>query len=846
MGAVYRGHHVFLDEDRAIKIIRGESPNPVLVERFVREARILAKLQHENLARLYEFGTLDETMFFLALELINGETVEQRLSREGRIPIKQAIRFARQAADGLGAAHQSGILHRDVCPSHLWLVKNASGEEIVRVSGFAIAKPTAEETKALSVSLFIPEYQSPEQYGWLEPGESLDQRTDIYSLSVSLYKMLSGEHPFASSVPRGTPVPLSSLVPDLSPTLERFILKNLSLNRNERDPSMQDVVRQLDELLAEASTTARTPVQVKPKTKFDPGSVFAGRYVIEKRLGKGGMGTVYKATDRIIDQPVAIKTLNKDLAEDENTLTRFKREVILARKVTHPGVCRIYDIGESEGVHYVSMEYVEGMTLADLLLTRGALAPADGLPIIKQVLSALAEAHRLGIVHRDLKPQNIMVDPNQRACIMDFGISISNEATRLTAIGQMIGTPRYMAPEQFSEANADQRSDLYSACLIVYEMFTGQLPFTADTPAGAMYAHLYTEPLPPSRIVPDFPKRLEQVILKGLGKNPQARYQTASELLAALESAVALRPYQKPVMPRTLIAPAPSAAAQTILTKEPDALQATPETMLIQEPSRSYRGVLIALMVMALALGAGWWYYKISKGSSSAATQVPASAPKPTSMVPSPRVPEAAPSIPSTVAPEPPVPQTVATPAPESQPETATQNPEPEAQPVAENVPEPPATPAAAGNGSISYQGEFPVSIYSNNKLILNTASTNTLELPPGVYSLTLVSKENAIIRLTEKVEVKPGQPTIVPSPPMSQLTLTCEPEDCTASVDMVPVAMPLTGFPIQAGNHILRVRWESLNKEKTAFFTLSPNQAIALRGVSNATTTDVLQVVHH
>src|SRR5262249_9039546 len=144
----------------------------------------------------------------------------------------------------------------------------------------------------------------------------------------------------------------------------------------------------------------------KPSGELQAGEVFARRYLIERKIGEGGMGTVYKANDKILDVPVAVKTINKDITDNERTVQRLKREVILARKVAHPNCCRIYDIGETEGVHYVSMEYLEGRTLAEILQEQGAYSPEIGLPILRQLLSALQEAHRVGIFHRDLKPQN--------------------------------------------------------------------------------------------------------------------------------------------------------------------------------------------------------------------------------------------------------------------------------------------------------------------------------------------------------------------------------------------------------------------------------------------------------
>ncbi|HSP07871.1 MAG TPA: serine/threonine-protein kinase, partial [Acidobacteriota bacterium] len=454
MGAVYRARHVLLEQERAIKVVQtGMAGSSELADRFIREARILARMQHPNLVDLYEFGQLEEGTFFMILELLQGESVRRRVDTLERIPALDAVRIAREAASGLHVAHSTGILHRDVSPDNLFLIKNEAGEEVTKVIDFAIAKPTVQEARTMQSTQVLmgrPEFWSPEQFGIGGQDAPLDRRTDIYSLGVTLYYMITGKLPFVSLVPKGTPEAITTY--DVPPKLERVIRKALSIDRESRQDSMMELIQELDEVTyREVVPTIQVAPGPPAPARFQPGFVFAGRYEIQKKIGKGGMGTVFKALDRILDIPVALKTMNPEISTDEKTLARLKREVILARKVAHPNVCRLYDIGECDGIHYVSMEFVEGMTLSDMLLLRGKLPPAEGLQILRQVLLALQEAHRARVIHRDLKPQNIMVDVHQRAFIMDFGISFSADVERLTTTGMMIGTPRYMAPEQFGE-----------------------------------------------------------------------------------------------------------------------------------------------------------------------------------------------------------------------------------------------------------------------------------------------------------------------------------------------------------------------------------------------------------
>ena len=552
MGSVYRARHIYLDEERAIKLIQTQlAESEDFVNRFIREAKILSKLRHPNLVQLYEFGTLENSRFFMVLEFLQGESVLQRIQRIQHIPIQHALRITREAAMGLEAGHQKGIIHRDLSPDNLFLVKTESGTETTKVIDFGIARPTAKETQRFTrTNMFIGklEYVSPELCGQLGENEDLDQRADIYSLGVTLYHMLTGRLPFTSSTPQGfmykhlneNARPLSSHVDcgPFPPELDYFVAKAMAKLRENRHASMKEVIDHLNKIESSLTPTVHAPAWIAPALPT-PGSFFANRFLIEKRIGEGGMGTVFKATDRMLDISVAIKALNRELVSNETNLNRLKREVILARKVAHPNVCRLYDIGEAGGVHYVSMEFVEGQTLSEILHRQDSLPEQEAIGIMKQLLNALGAAHSQGIIHRDLKPQNIMIDRTGRAIMMDFGISFSAEAGHLTQTGMMVGTPRYMAPEQFTEQGSDHKADLYSAGIILYEMVTGRAPFDARTPASMMYAHLHTPPPRPSQFCQVGPQ-LEAIILRALEKDPSKRFQNTHEFISAFDQPIQL------------------------------------------------------------------------------------------------------------------------------------------------------------------------------------------------------------------------------------------------------------------------------------------------------------------
>src|SRR5690242_17006277 len=213
----------------------------------------------------------------------------------------------------------------------------------------------------------------------------------------------------------------------------------------------------------------------------------SGRYEVLSILGQGGMGAVYKARDHELDRLVAIKVIQPELANSSAVLKRFKQELILARQVTHKNVVRIFDIGESEGMKFITMEYIDGGDLKSLIIERGKFPPSEAIEIFGQIVLALQAAHNEGVVHRDLKPQNIMIDQNGRVVVMDFGIAHSKEMASMTMSGALVGTPDYMSPEQAKGEKADTRSDIFSLGLILYEMLTGRVPFHAATVVEKMF-----------------------------------------------------------------------------------------------------------------------------------------------------------------------------------------------------------------------------------------------------------------------------------------------------------------------------------------------------------------------
>ncbi|MGZ4837663.1 MAG: serine/threonine-protein kinase, partial [Terriglobales bacterium] len=267
---------------------------------------------------------------------------------------------------------------------------------------------------------------------------------------------------------------------------------------------------------------------------------FGPRYRIDRMLGQGGMGAVYKAWDKELQRPVALKLIRPDLARDPGVEARFKQELLLASKVSHKNILRIHDLGEAAGVKFISMAYVEGQDLHGLLTQQGKLTIEHAIKIARQLCGALDAAHSEGVVHRDFKPQNILLDKQENVYVSDFGLAKSLEQdTGMTKSGEFLGTPRYMAPEQVQGGKIDHRADLYALGLILYEMVTGDVPFHADTTLQLMYKRVHEAPPSPKTLNPDLPDWIVRVIMKCIERDPAQRYQTAGEILHDLDTATA-------------------------------------------------------------------------------------------------------------------------------------------------------------------------------------------------------------------------------------------------------------------------------------------------------------------
>lgn len=267
---------------------------------------------------------------------------------------------------------------------------------------------------------------------------------------------------------------------------------------------------------------------------LEPGQRLADRFVVERALGQGGMGAVYLARDEQLGERVALKIMHGLALLDPSAGERLRREASAARRISHPQVVKIHDLGEDQGHLFLSMEYVEGQSLAELIRRHGTLPTERVRDVVRQICAGLSAAHAKGVIHRDLKPANVLLTPDQQVKIIDFGLARVTNLEGMTATGMLLGTPEYMAPEQIKGGSVDARTDLYSLGALIYHAITGRPPFTGDTPIAVSLAQATEDPPAPSQLRPDLDTEWDVFVLKALSKQRDDRFESASAMAEAL------------------------------------------------------------------------------------------------------------------------------------------------------------------------------------------------------------------------------------------------------------------------------------------------------------------------
>ncbi len=294
--------------------------------------------------------------------------------------------------------------------------------------------------------------------------------------------------------------------------------------------------KQLTALSAPAKSSAveRAETEAFSLGKISPGTRVAGRFVVEEQLGAGGMGAVFRAKDEQLGEMVALKVIAGAALLDPAAAERFRREASTARRISHPNVVRLHDIGEEQGMLFLSMEYIAGTSLAELISRHGVLPVGQLRPIAAQICGGLEAAHKAGVVHRDLKPHNVLIDERQQVKIIDFGLARLPHIEGMTATGLILGTPEYMAPEQIRGQPVDARTDIYALGAVLYHALTGKPPFAGDSPIAIGFAHCSQPLRPPVEARPGVPQAWSELVVHAMQKDPAHRFASAAELSAAL------------------------------------------------------------------------------------------------------------------------------------------------------------------------------------------------------------------------------------------------------------------------------------------------------------------------
>jgi serine/threonine protein kinase/tetratricopeptide (TPR) repeat protein len=546
MGAVYKARDHELDRLVALKVIRPElAGHPDILRRFKQELILARQVTHKNVVRIFDLGSADGRKF-ITMDYIEGRDLKSILVERGKLPAAEVVPIFQQICRGLEAAHVESVVHRDLKPQNVMV--DDAGRVWLMDFGLARSMELSGLTRT-GVLMGTPDYMSPEQ----ARAEKVDARSDLFSLGIIVYEMLTGRLPFQAETlmakllqrvqQRATPV--TEIDPSIPAELGAVVTKCLEPAVAKRYQTIREILDDLSGNPQTASMTSATPAARSVSGEapislaaLGPGSQFGPRYRIESEIGEGGMGKVYKAYDSDLDRTVALKLVRTELARDASSLQRFKQELLLASRISHRNILRIHDLGDVGGVKFISMAYIQGMDLHDMISQTGKLQTERAVGIAKQLASALEAAHAEGVVHRDLKPRNVLIDVDDHVYISDFGLakSLDAETTAMTRAGEVLGTPRYMSPEQAESKPADHRSDLYSLGVILYEMVTGEAPFTGESSLQVMFQHVQQAPKDPRLLNPELPEYLATIILKCLEKDPTLRYQNPTDLLRDLES----------------------------------------------------------------------------------------------------------------------------------------------------------------------------------------------------------------------------------------------------------------------------------------------------------------------
>jgi serine/threonine protein kinase len=510
-GEVFSGTDTVLGRPVAIRRLADQPGEEGKAARFLEAARAAARLGHPRIVAVHDTGQ-DAHGVFIVTALAEGQPLRALLQAKVRFELNRVVDIGRQVAEALDHAHGHGVLHRNLRPENIFV---GSGDRVA-VADFGLTVRLSDLSPQELSSGRLIQYTPPEA---LLRGR-VDARSDLYALGVVLYEMALGHPPFRGhdighqQVNEPVPLPGPGERP-LPEFLRRVILRCLEKDRGRRYPDARALLEDL---------SLREVV---------PGMVVADRYEVLAEIGRGGMGSVFRARDIEMDETVALKVMGGDV--DPDAAARSVQEVRAARSVVHPNVVRVHTLEKWRDFRYLVMEYIDGASLPRWMERAPVPARSDRLHVALQVAAGLEAAHRAGIVHRDIKPQNVLVTTAGQAKILDFGIArLEASGHTLTARGTVLGTPGYMSPEQVQGKPLDRRTDIYSLGAVLYYLFTGVEPFAGQDVRATLMSHLRGVARSPGEIDPTLPPALSAAILRALAVEPGDRFPSVEALATAL------------------------------------------------------------------------------------------------------------------------------------------------------------------------------------------------------------------------------------------------------------------------------------------------------------------------
>ncbi len=526
----YRGKDAQTNKPVMASVVKPKIvPAADFLSRFEPLTKTIARVESSHVVKVLDYGELDGQAVIVR-ESVEGKTLASMIAGGNGLPLDLVLDITRQLGEYLDALHKHGVIQVVFDPEDVML----SAESEIRVLNLGLAQGLNVGELLSKGKLKAAAYHAPE----LLRGEQGDARTDFYSLGVLLFTALTGKQPDAKAAAGKTPTMAdfypSRLCPGLPPELDELVAKCLHPDPNRRIQSAAEFLDGLEQVRSGmAAGAGDTILGIEDSLVGQT----LGAYRLVERLGQGGMATVYKAYEPALGRYVAIKVLPQFFARDPNFLKRFRREAKAVAQLSHPNIVPIHSYGEEGDVIYIAMQFVEGGTLKHG--KEKVFTSEEALRLLLPITRALGYAHARGIIHRDIKPSNVLLSEGNWPLLADFGLAqIAEASTKLTGTGVGMGTPAYMSPEQGRGDKVDARTDIYSLGIMLYEMVTGDVPFHADTPMAIVIKHL-TAPMPiPRKVNPNIPKEVEEIILKATAKSPDDRFQTAEEMIAAMEKAL--------------------------------------------------------------------------------------------------------------------------------------------------------------------------------------------------------------------------------------------------------------------------------------------------------------------